>query len=525
MFHRSARGLLGATALGLLALAVPACDGKRTSATVGGSPAAATPPKGPLADWDGVAAALILTGQQDGYLEPCGCSEGQKGGMARRLDLLKKLEARGWPLVRLDLGSLIHDPADARGGAEEERIKLGIALKALNVMKYDAVALSADDLKVGIDKAIGEYLNVGERPKVVAANVVPASGLESVVARAVRVKAGPIRVGVTAVLDPAAFAALNDPNKEMLAVKGADEALKATLKDLENDTDFQVLLVQEAPPATLDLPGRAPKKAAALAKAFPGFDVVVATSDVPDPEREPSWVNGGKTMLVQVGRKGQYVGVVGLGADRKAKPRYRLVELDLSYDKKTEPLRALVDEDFQALLKEAGVVEDFPKHAFVDGAPGSTFVGALACKECHEKTYFKWVSTKHARAFDALTADRRRDRRFDAECIACHATGLEYTTGYRSEALTPYLKGNQCENCHGPGSKHSAAPDDASFRKAVALTPERAERTTCLKCHDADNSPHFKFPEYFDKIRHKGLDTYDDPKVHKGIDPKAFAKP
>ena len=92
---------------------------------------------------------------------------------------------------------------------------------------------------------------------------------------------------------------------------------------------------------------------------------------------------------------------------------------------------------------------------------------------------------------------------------------------WKSPALTSYLKGNQCENCHGPGSKHAAEPDNAPFRQAMALTAERADKNRlCLRCHDEDNSPHFNFPVYYGKIVHKGLDTYNDPKVHQGLTPK-----
>ena len=47
----------------------------------------------------------------DGYLEPCGCSQGQLGGLIRRLDFVDRLKAQNWPFALIDLGSLIKDPA------------------------------------------------------------------------------------------------------------------------------------------------------------------------------------------------------------------------------------------------------------------------------------------------------------------------------------------------------------------------------------------------------------------------------
>ena len=50
------------------------------------------------------------------------------------------------------------------------------------MFKYDAIALSAEDLKVGVGEAIAQFLNnLGEPTKIVAANVVPAAGFETTI--------------------------------------------------------------------------------------------------------------------------------------------------------------------------------------------------------------------------------------------------------------------------------------------------------------------------------------------------------
>ena len=138
----------------------------------------------------------------------------------------------------------------------------------------------------------------------------------------------------------------------------------------------------------------------------------------------------------------------------------------------------------------------------------------------------KWSSTKHAQAFVSLQKDPKPDTVYDAECISCHTTGFEYSSGWRSEAATPELKGNQCENCHGPASKHVENPDDPAARKAIALTAAEAEHNRlCIRCHDEDNSPRFVFNTYWGQIAHKGMDQYNDPKVHQGQPVKVAGKP
>src|SRR5262245_16493135 len=65
------------------------------------------------------AGVLIITGEMFGYTEPCGCTEGQKGGLLRRYDFIERLHKQGWPMALIDLGSLTKDPAVARGGFEQ----------------------------------------------------------------------------------------------------------------------------------------------------------------------------------------------------------------------------------------------------------------------------------------------------------------------------------------------------------------------------------------------------------------------
>jgi hypothetical protein len=518
---------MAALALAMALLVYVGCN-SGTNGT-GGSPSAATPSPGSgksgasgaatssntklFADWTPApVAALLISGEQDGYLEPCGCTSGQLGGLRRRLDLIQRIrEQRQWPLALVDLGSLIKDPAGARGGPEQVKLKLSVALKALELMKYDAFALSVEDLKVGVGEALGQFINLAEKPKVVVANVKPTAGFDEKIQPSLKTKAGPVSLGITAVLDPEAIKALKDPDKDTLlpTVVAPEEALPPILADLEKSTDTQVLLVQGPP-----------EMAKSLAAKFPGFDIVVATSRF-DPDAEPERLNGGKTLLISVGTKGKYVGVVGLFNDPKQKYRYQRVTLSDRYTGDADPMRKLIEDDFQDMLKQAGVVESFPRRNFVGGTPGATYVGAEACKTCHPGTVAKWAATKHAHAFEDIVKDpkgERSDHQFDAECISCHTTGFEYNSGWKSAEATPYLKGNQCENCHGPASKHVEDPTNAEFLKAIARTAAGADKSgLCYRCHDEDNSPKFNFQTYWGQIAHTGLDQYTDPKVRQGI--------
>lgn len=474
------------------------------------TPSASAPSNSLFANWPTPAAALIVSGEQLGYLEPCGCTQGQLGGLLRRYDFLDRLRGeRNWPMVLVDLGSLIKDPNAARGGAEQTKVKFRTALKALGVLKYDALALSPDDLKVGVDQASGEFLNTPEdAPKILAANVV-VLGLESKVLPKLVVKAGGVTVGITAVVDPEAIKRLKDPSLDLLEVKPIAESLPSVLEGLVKESTTRVLLVQ-GPPSL----------AKTLAEQYPEFDIVVRTSTGPDPADEPEEANDGKTLIVNVGQKGKYVGVVGIFEGEGPKYRYQRVMLGTKYDGDATPLKALIEGEFREALKQERIVESFPKHGYTGGPAGAQFLGAEACKSCHPNTFTKWASTKHAQGFESLLHDPKPNTAFDAECVTCHTTGFEYLSGWTSAEATPFLKGNQCENCHGPASRHAAAPDDPALRSALRLTAEQADRDRlCLRCHDEDNSPEFEFTKYWGQVIHSDLDSYDDPKVHAGLNP------
>ena len=59
--------------------------------------------------WPQPRAVIVVTGELDGYIEPCGCTgkENQKGGLSRRQNFLRAIEAAGWPVVAVDLGGQV----------------------------------------------------------------------------------------------------------------------------------------------------------------------------------------------------------------------------------------------------------------------------------------------------------------------------------------------------------------------------------------------------------------------------------
>ena len=145
-------------------------------------------------DWPKPDVALVFSGEQDGYLEPCGCAglENQKGGLRRRLTLLKDLRDKGWPLVAMDLGG-----QEKRFGVQAE-IKFDFALRALAKMGYAAVGFGEHDLRMDL---LSIVINLDEaKNPLVSANVGIVDFDSGFTKRYKIVEAGGMKIGITSVL-------------------------------------------------------------------------------------------------------------------------------------------------------------------------------------------------------------------------------------------------------------------------------------------------------------------------------------
>src|SRR5207253_6099592 len=118
------------------------------------------------------------------------------------------------------------------------------------------------------------------------------------------------------------------------------------------------------------------------------------------------------------------------------RPRYQRVTLNKQFNGPGLAMKKLIQDEYRETLMTAGVVENFTRRDYVN-VNGATFVGVASCKSCHPRTYAKWSTTGHARAYASLEHDSKPNTVFDAECITCHTTGFEYNSGWRSESETP----------------------------------------------------------------------------------------
>jgi hypothetical protein len=453
--------------------------------------------------WDSPEVVLVVTGQQHGYIEPCGCTglENQKGGMMRRYSLLQQIRDRGWDVVPVDAGNQV------RRSGRQAAIKFQTSVKGLEEMGYRTIGIGPDDLNLGASELlrIAADDGTGTNPFATANVEMLAPDL---VAGFRKIEAGGRVIGITTALDPAS---IQSPIDDAFQIGALEESLRKVLEKMRDaDCQFKVLLLF----GTNDAATR-------IARDVPGFDLIVAGDTVGEPRYQAEKVDGTETRLIMTGDKGMYVGLVGLFADQPFK--YSRVALTSDF----QDARPMLDlmAGYQNQLKQLGL--DGLEVNAVSHPTGKEFVGTAKCGECHTTAFDIWSGTPHAEATEHLVHPGERSeipRHFDPECLSCHVTGWNpqgyypYQSGYLSLEQTPQMVGNGCENCHGPGKAHTEAEEGGSgltdqqieeLREGMRLTLDRA-RDKCLECHDLDNSPDFHkdgaFEDYWSQVEHYGMD-------------------
>lgn len=466
---------------------------------------------GPIfVDWPKPDVALVFTGEQDGYLEPCGCAglENQKGGLKRRFTMLKQLRDKGWPIVAVDSGG------QEKNTGVQAGIKVDFSYRALVKMGYEVVGLGANDLRMDL-LSIAINLEAATNP-LVSVNVGIIDFKSGFSTRYKIVNKGGMRIGITSVLGKKEIAKLQ--NVADLTLLEPYQAIPDILAEMRNaKCDHMVLLAYAEPDEAKD-----------LARRFTEFDWVLTAHGAEVPPKEPSQILGTKTHLVEVGQKAEYAVVVGFYKDGTSPFRYQRVPLDHRFDDAPEIYKMQVEYLLQ--LKNLGF--DGLGLKSTAHPTGRKFVGSEACASCHTNAAAVYAKTPHAHATETLVSRTDPPREFDPECLSCHVTGWEpqkyfpFESGYLGMKETPDLLGNGCENCHGPAAQHAAAENgeievtDAKrneLRAALRLKIVENEGNKegqvfkegkvvqmCILCHDQDNSPEFDFQKYWPKVKHVG---------------------
>ncbi|MBX3439320.1 MAG: hypothetical protein KF861_17655, partial [Planctomycetaceae bacterium] len=473
-----------------------------------------------LPGWTPPAAAILLTGEQQGHLEPCGCSERQSGGLSRRAELADQLRARGWPVTGFDLGGVV------KRTRRQSELKFEFTRDALNSIGYRGLGLGPEDLRLGPDRLFEWVTRTNAEANFdvpfVSANVTLFGTRDIGTPLTYRiVTVGDVKIAVTSILGASYLKDLFpdgiNPDEFSIRVDPPRDVLPTVVDEMRAEKPDILLLLSYA----------RPDESRELARAFPMFDLVVTAGGPEDPDGQPEPI--GNSLLLRVGTKGKNCGVVGFYPDAADGKRFRFDVVEL--DRFRFGHAAAIDEFmkvYQEQLQAENLVENEPSIVHPRG-PDVRFVGSEKCADCHAEAYAVWEGSEHHQhGFDSLTVAYaqasddpslksrvRFDRIHDPECICCHTAGwdpqevLRFESGFLSADKTPQLKGVHCENCHGPASRHieleEAGAAEAELlveRAAMRIRKADAELKVCIKCHDHENSPDWNFETYWPQIEH-----------------------
>ncbi len=90
------------------------------------------------------------------------------------------------------------------------------------------------------------------------------------------------------------------------------------------------------------------------------------------------------------------------------------------------------------------------------------------CKECHLDIANSWIESPHAHAFDdPVFQERWESLGRKGECLVCHTTNYQHTTGEYAE------EGVECKACHG----------EVQAEHPPSIVPIEADTDYCGSCH------------------------------------------
>jgi len=455
---------------------------------------------GVFSDWSTPQAVVVVTGELDGYIEPCGCTgkENQKGGLSRRQNFLRALDASGWPVVAVDLGGQVK-----RFGRQTEA-KFQSIVDGLRAMRYAAVGFGPGDLRLPAEDLVAAVAAVGDEPTPFVSANVGLLGLDANITPRFRVvEAGGLKIGITSVLGEKEAERIKSADVEFAPAAAALERVAGELARAK--CDHQILLSWAGPEETR-----------ALAARHPQFDVVVTAGGADEPPLELPSLPGG-ARLVELGHKGMFAIAIGFFADTGRPVRSQRVPLDARWGESEDMIDLLAA--YQGKLETLGL--DGLGLVPIRHPTGRRFAGSVACAECHQEAYDVWKDTGHATGLTTLEEQRPR-RDSDPECLSCHVVGWApqrfepFEGGFAGMKATPQLAHQGCENCHGPAAAHTAVErgdvrastaERDRLRQELVLslaTPEGKQKAVnnCLECHDLDNSPQFDFDTYWPQVEH-----------------------
>jgi len=412
---------------------------------------------------------LFYTGEQRGYLEPCGCAKPMIGGIARRAKYLNHLP-KGVAGIKVDNGDLIELPD------RQHELKAEALAQFYQKAAYDAVNLGEKDFRLGF--AYLRYLQHLANVPFLSANVVrgegkPAFGTYTL--RSVTKGGKAIPIAIIGVIAPSHGATVTQWNPD-LKVEDPGPVLDRLLPEIEGKAKLILLLFHGTP-----------EEARPVLRARPWISLCVTAHEAEDYRARPEYE--GATMIVNAGQKGKYLGQLEIKTDAEGgvSPE-ALLAMPMEERIGDDPAVREILRQYLRHVASENLLSKVPKQKSPNG---QAYAGTAKCLSCHARPHQVWKGSAHAKAYQTLV---KAGHERDPDCVGCHVVGLEVAGGFRTLEQTPQLKDVGCESCHLPQATHARNPK--------AAKPKKVGAASCASCHVPDHSPRFNFKTYWAKIKH-----------------------
>jgi hypothetical protein len=397
---------------------------------------------------------IIISGDTDGWIVPCGCTANQSGGLLRRGTYLATLQEKS-NLIYVDVGGA------TPGDSPYQQAKFEAILRGDKLMNVAAHNLGKSEIAFG-PQALRD-LSAKTGVTLISANAHAADG-QPLAPPLVVVN----RIALLGVVSP-------QYATDQIKIDDPRTAVMSALASHKSEFDSLVVLAY--------MPENDLSK---LADDLPEADAIIGgpTGQALIPRMQGhvllgAATNKGKFLVrLQVPNAGEtWTGAVDELGPTFADDPHQIENLHVY-------LAQLAQQDFSAA--QSGFVNALPA-----GVPSDyRIAGSTSCVSCHAVESAQWNTTHHATAWNSLA---KKGFEVDSYCQQCHTTGFGLPGGFESRAKSTALVGVGCESCHGPSLAHVNNPR--------VHTPFDA-MDQCIRCHDPENSPHFDRPAYWAKIRH-----------------------
>lgn len=462
------------------------------------------------------------------------------GGLSKKAyQFTRHIQKSEQPVLVLDAGSLLFKSNSINNKLlPKAKITARGIVKAYNLTGYDAVGVNSRDLAAGLDFLL-ELQDVS-RFDWLSANIIDKINKRPLFKPTISRKIGNLKIGIVGITKPL------PPASKLLGqytvIQPWQDALPVIISELTSDHDFIILLT--------NLSARECRE---IAKVYPTINLIIHAQDS-DIGQLPINLTG-NTIKVSTGKKGKYIGMMDIKwypgstwqdakyrlLDKKKKERdhltgqlallkdrpqrnytYKKVQNSLkvientiakmeqaraisarndgltsSYENKLIPMTKSMPDHTAVLeiVRETKLQNNNLDRTITTTMPNNKlgdkgFTGWKTCLRCHSKQVKTWQKTRHASSFLTLVA---KNQQFNLDCLPCHVTGINRKDPAAAIGMPSDRQVVGCENCHGPGDRHSSNP---ATNKTIAVTA-----STCLTCHTPDHDGSFDFDRDIKKIR------------------------